>query len=155
MTDVYIGLGTNLGDRERNLSTALSKIREDRGMRIKVVSGVLETEPVDYTDQPFFLNQMVMVETAYEPEKLLALLKNIEQDMGRKESVPKGPRIIDLDIILYGSLVMKTGSLTIPHGEMLRRVFVMDQLLELDPGLVDPVTQKKISEVRYGTEKHK
>ena len=140
MSRVFIGLGSNLGDREANLQTALGMIAAAEGLTLKQVSSVLETEPVDYLDQPFFLNSMAVVETDLSPDELLKTLKDIELKMGRQKTIPKGPRVIDLDIILYGDLVLKSENLVIPHPERFNRFFIVRHLNELDPKLRDPVS---------------
>jgi 2-amino-4-hydroxy-6-hydroxymethyldihydropteridine diphosphokinase len=146
MPDIYIGLGTNIGRREENLLKAIEKLGSIDEIEITGRSSVMETEPVDYLDQPSFLNQVVRISTTLEPGRLLDLLKGIEADMGRESSIPKGPRVIDLDILLYEERVIKTETLTIPHPEIINRSFVLKHLLELDPDLVDPATAIKYRE---------
>ncbi len=146
MPEVYIGIGTNIGHREKNLLDAMERLGGINKIEITGKSSVMETEPVDYLDQPFFLNQVVKISTTLEPGPLLDLLKGIESDMGRESSVPKGPRIIDLDILLYDDRIIKSEKLTIPHPEIVNRSFVLEHLLELDPDLVDPVTALKYRE---------
>jgi 2-amino-4-hydroxy-6-hydroxymethyldihydropteridine diphosphokinase len=146
MPGVYIGLGTNIGPREDNLHTAIEKLGSIDEIEITGKSSVMETEPVDYLDQPSFLNQVVRINTTLEPGRLLDLLKSIEADMGRESSVPKGPRVIDLDILLYDDRVIKSAKLTIPHPEIVNRSFVLEHLLELDPDLADPATALKYRE---------
>ncbi len=110
---------------------------------------VEETKPVDVFDQPDFINQVVLLETDIAPHGLLKILRGIESDMGRVRDVPKGPRVIDLDVLLYGSEIIDTGDLKIPHPEIVRRLFVLKHLLEMSPGLKDPVTGTPYREVYY------
>jgi 2-amino-4-hydroxy-6-hydroxymethyldihydropteridine diphosphokinase len=140
MPRAFIGLGTNMGDRGANLERAGRLVSRISGVSILARSSVLETEPVDYLDQPAFLNRMLMIETALAPHELLDALLNIENEMGRKRLVAKGPRVIDLDIILYDDLVLSDERLTVPHPRRLERPFIVRHLAELDPSLKDPVT---------------
>jgi 2-amino-4-hydroxy-6-hydroxymethyldihydropteridine diphosphokinase len=143
MAIAYIGLGSNLGDRAENLKNAIKEISSLPRVAVFRKSTVTETEPVDYRDQPRFLNQVIIIETALAPLDLLAALKNTEQELGREKSIPKGPRSIDLDILLYDDMILETEELTIPHPEITNRRFVIDHLVELNPGLTDPRTRKK------------
>lgn len=147
MAPVYIGIGSNLGDRAANLERAKREILGIPGVAITGESSVEETEPVDYLDQPMFLNQVVLIETDIDPLTLLGLLEDIETAMGRERNVDKGPRAIDLDILLYGRRIVASERLTIPHHAITRRPFVMRHLLEIDPLLADPVTRKPYREV--------
>ena len=139
MYRAFIGLGSNLGGRDTNLQTALNLIAAAGGLVIRQVSSTLETAPVDYFEQPYFLNRMAVVETSLSPEELLKTLQEIELKMGRQKNIPKGPRLIDLDIILYGDLVFESENLVIPHPERFNRFFIIRHLAELDPNLRDPV----------------
>jgi 2-amino-4-hydroxy-6-hydroxymethyldihydropteridine diphosphokinase len=143
MAIAYIGLGSNLGDREANLRNAATRMASLPGVSVFKKSSISETVPVDYLDQPRFLNQVIIIETTLSPPDLLAALKRCEAEMGREKSVPKGPRSIDLDILLYDNLILSTEELSIPHPEIKNRPFVMDHLTELHPGLIDPLTGKK------------
>ncbi len=142
MARVFIALGTNLGEREDNLAGAITYLQNSGGLEVAAKSTVLETAPVDYFDQPDFFNQMLIVETELPPRDLLRLLKGIEARMGRKKTIPKGPRLIDLDIILYDDCIMESEDLTIPHPRRLERDFIVKHLVELDPELRDPVEGK-------------
>lgn len=139
MARVFIGLGSNLGDREKNLSEAVRRLASP-GITIVKQSSILETDPVDYLDQPRFLNTIVIVETNLEPRELLARAQEIEIELGRRKTVPKGPRTIDLDILLYDDIILQSPDLTIPHPEIKNRKFIIRHLVELDPGLTDPIT---------------
>ena len=149
MAEVYIGLGSNLSDRQGNLKRALELLTRACGADIIAASSILETEPVDFTEQPMFLNQVLLIRTDMGPEELLGSLQAIEDKMGRIRTVDKGTRVIDLDILLYNSMVMESEDLTIPHPEIRNRNFVLDHLIEINPDLRDPVTGEKYREVRY------
>ena len=134
---VYLSVGSNLLDREKNLRGAITAL-EQAGARIKKVSSLYETEPVDYLEQPWFLNCVVEAETELEPQLLLKALQTIENNMGRQKLIPKGPRLIDIDILLYGDDTVDTPELHIPHPRMLSRRFVLEPLAEIAPGLRHP-----------------
>jgi len=133
---VYIALGSNLGDRAINLSLARKLTAEF--IADMQCSSVYETPPWGVLDQPQFLNQVIKGYTSLTPLRLLESLKAIEHDMGREETVRFGPRIIDLDILLYGEQVINYRRLQVPHPRMLERAFVLVPLAELSPGLVIP-----------------
>jgi len=143
---VYLSLGSNIGDRELHLRTALEQI-ESPNLHILRISPIYETEPVDYADQRWFLNQVVEAETALFPFQLLAQTQKIERALGRVRTVPKGPRTIDIDILLYGKAVMHTPSLEIPHPAMAKRRFVLTPLADLAPNLRHPVTQLTVRQM--------
>ncbi len=148
MTDTvtaYLGLGSNLGNREDNLDMAL-KLLSQR-MKVGRVSSIYDTEPVGNTDQPRFLNIACEVFTHLAPEGLLALAKGIEGKMGRRGKSGE-PRTIDIDILLYGDTVMETPDLVIPHPGMTERSFVLVPLAEVAPDLVHPVSGKTIAEMK-------
>jgi 2-amino-4-hydroxy-6-hydroxymethyldihydropteridine diphosphokinase len=147
MAIAYIGLGSNLGDRADNLDKAIRRLASRSPVTILERSSILETEPVDYLDQPRFLNQIIKIETGLYPRDLLQALKHAEADLGRKKSLPKGPRSIDLDILLYDDLVLDTPDLVIPHPEIKNRKFILQHLVELDQELVDPVTGIKFRDL--------
>ena len=135
----YLGLGSNVGDREAHLRGAVESLRE-HGVSVESVSSIYETEPVgEIADQPDFLNAAVRVRTALEPEALLDLSKAIEAEHGRVFGGPRhGPRPIDIDLLLLGEIEMSTERLTLPHPEITSRRFVLLPLLELDPELQLP-----------------
>ena len=139
MHNAYIGLGTNLGNLQKNLKKAKILIME-RKIEIKKESSILETKPVDFLDQPDFLNQIIEIETGYSPKELLDILKDIEKKMKRKKTIPKGPRIIDLDILLYDDIIFMSKDLIIPHSEIKNRKFILTHLIELNSGLRDPLS---------------
>jgi len=129
-TVAYLGLGTNLGNRRRNLSAARRRLRQ-KGARIVRQSSVIETEPWGDADQPRFLNQVVEVEWAGTPRRLLAAAKEVEREGGRKPTRRWGPRVIDVDILLFGDELVSDGDLQIPHPGIKDRQFVQESLREL------------------------
>ena len=142
-----IALGSNLGDREGNLREAVRRMGALG--RVAAVSGFYDTEPVGYLDQPRFLNAAVLLETKLEPLELLHGLLGVEQEMGRDRAnaPPKGPRVIDLDLLLYGELVMQSAELTVPHPAMHERAFVLAPLAEIAVGMLHPVLHRSIGEL--------
>ncbi|HTU13620.1 MAG TPA: 2-amino-4-hydroxy-6-hydroxymethyldihydropteridine diphosphokinase [Solirubrobacterales bacterium] len=136
---VYLGLGSNIGDRFEHLNRAIASIGS-AGIEIEAVSSAYETEPVgEILDQPDFLNAAIRVRTTLEPEDLLDRLKEIEADLGRRLGVPRhSPRIIDIDLLLYGDAEYESDRLRLPHREVTSRRFVLVPLLELDPDLSTP-----------------
>jgi len=143
MTEIaYLSLGSNLGNREQSLEEAVS--RASALGRVVAVSSFYETEPVEVTDQPWFLNCVLALETTAEPAQLMRELLRIEHEMGRQRFVKKGPRSIDIDILLFADAVVNTPDLTIPHPEMTRRRFVLEPLAEIAPELLHPVSQKTV-----------
>lgn len=147
MARVFIGLGSNLGDRDGNLRRAREAMIASGQLRIIRESGILETDPLEFTAQPRFLNQVVAAETTLGPHALLSLLKTIERELGRTPGIPKGPRLIDLDILLYDDLVLQAPDLTIPHAAVTRRPFLIEHLVELEPDCADPVTGRPYREL--------
>ena len=135
----YIGLGSNVGDRDAELAAAVRGLR-DRGVDVEAVSSLYETEPVgEVLDQPDFLNAVARVRTDLGPEDLLQVCKAIEAERGRDFSAPRhSPRPVDLDLLLLGDAEVKTDRLTLPHPEVTSRRFVLTPLLELDPELALP-----------------
>jgi len=146
LKQVYLGLGTNIGDRQSNLARALKLLGER--LKIEKVSSIYETEPVGYADQPQFLNTVCLVKTNIGPLQLLSLVKGIEANMGRDAGFPNGPRIIDIDIILYSDMSMIDPELTIPHPRMNERAFVLIPLMEIaSADLVHPFTRERLCDV--------
>lgn len=134
---IYLSLGSNVGDRLANLRAAIAAL-DPAGIRVKRVSSTYQTEPVDYLAQSWFLNLVVEAETTLEPLALLHALRAIESQMGSKKEFPKGPRLIDLDILLYDSQTIATAELQIPHPRLHLRRFVLIPLAEIAPGLTHP-----------------
>lgn len=137
MPTVYLSLGSNIGNREANLSAAIAALPL-ASIQVKLVSSIYETEPVDFLDQPSFLNCVVEAETNLRPHALLQSLRAIESQLGSKKEFAKGPRKLDLDILLYNSQAITTPDLQIPHPRMLQRRFVLTPLAEIAPNLKHP-----------------
>jgi 2-amino-4-hydroxy-6-hydroxymethyldihydropteridine diphosphokinase len=134
---VYLALGSNVGEREHNIREAVRRLASS-GIETTKKSSIYETEPVDYLDQPWFLNAVVEGRTALAPQQLLAKLRDIESQMGSKKPFAKGPRLIDLDILLYDDLTIEAPNLQVPHPRMLQRNFVLIPLVEIAPALRHP-----------------
>lgn len=149
MKKIYLGLGSNLGDRREHLRRAIALL-EDPDLRVTHASSIYETEPRDMLQQPWFLNQVIEAETTLFPRQLLARAKKIERELGRTRTVAKGPRVIDIDILLYGDSMVHTEELEIPHPRMAERRFVLEPLNELGPELRHPGTKKTIREMLSG-----
>ena len=145
MSIVYLGLGTNLGDRKQNINKAIGAI--SLKMSISKQSSLYETTAWGYTDQPDFLNQVIQVETNLSPLRLLNFLKKTEVELGRVENFRYGPRLIDIDILFYDDLIKTTSRLQIPHPRIPERAFVLVPLNEIAPGFVHPVLKKTIAEL--------
>jgi 2-amino-4-hydroxy-6-hydroxymethyldihydropteridine diphosphokinase len=134
---VFLSLGSNVGDREKNLRAAIAALPEV-GMQVKKVSSIYETEPVDLLEQPWFLNCVVEGDTVVAPQALLRELRALEKRMGSKKLVARGPRLIDLDILLYGQQTIDSPELQVPHPRMHLRRFVLAPLAEIAPDLMHP-----------------
>ena len=143
----YIGLGANIGDRKENLDRAIALLKNTPGIRVTAISDYINTSPVGYVDQPDFLNAVAELETELSPHEMLKVCNNIEQELKRKRIIHWGPRTIDLDILLYGNLVLQDEVLTIPHPRMHEREFVMKPLNEIAPEAFHPIQNRKISEL--------
>ncbi len=139
---VYIALGTNLGNREENLREALGKL--EKTVQIQKKSSILETDPEGYENQGKFLNMVISAQTTLNPQKLLEKILNIESEMGRKREIKNGPRIIDLDILLYKDRIINDPNLKIPHPIMHKRKFVLEPLKEIAPEEEHPQLKKTI-----------
>src|ERR1700686_3621758 len=147
---IYLSLGSNLGDRAANLERAI-KALPAAGVRVLRRSSLYETEPVDFLDQPWFLNCVVEAETLLPPEQLLPILQGIERQMGSRKLVARGPRIVDLDVLFYGEDVIRTPEMEIPHPRMAERRFVLVPLAELAPAIRHPVLLATIAELLAAT----
>lgn len=141
----YLSLGSNVGDRERHLLDAIARL-ESKG-RIVSVSSFYETEPVEFTDQAWFLNCAVALETTETPEHLMAAILDFEQQIGRQRVQRKGPRIIDIDILLFGDTILDSTAVTVPHPGMHERRFVLEPLAEIAPEARHPLLKKPIQEL--------
>ncbi|HEX5227976.1 MAG TPA: 2-amino-4-hydroxy-6-hydroxymethyldihydropteridine diphosphokinase [Bryobacteraceae bacterium] len=146
MKTAYLGLGSNLGDREANLREAVQRL-EAGDVRLTRRSSLYEAAPRDVLDQPAFLNAVIEIETELFPMQLLARAQTVERDMGRQRVTPKGPRNIDVDILFYGRVVIATPELEVPHPRIAERRFVLEPLAEIAPELRHPVTGKTAREM--------
>lgn len=147
--DVHIGLGANLGDRVGAIFESLDRIDRHPDVDVIRVSTLLESEPVDVLEQPAFVNAAAAVRTSCEPSEFLAILLGIELQMGRIRdgAIPRGPRPIDLDVLLWADEVIDQPGLTVPHPRMHSRTFVLLPLVEIAPAAVHPVLQQSITEL--------
>ncbi|MFZ1140696.1 MAG: 2-amino-4-hydroxy-6-hydroxymethyldihydropteridine diphosphokinase [Candidatus Sulfotelmatobacter sp.] len=142
---VYLSLGSNVGDREIHLRDAIARLQTDG--RVVSVSSFYETEPVEFTDQAWFLNCAVVLETTETPEQVMEAILKIEHEMGRQRIQKKGPRIIDIDILLFSDKIIDSSELTVPHPAMQARRFVLQPLAEIAPAVRHPVLKKTIREL--------
>ncbi|MFT3892370.1 MAG: 2-amino-4-hydroxy-6-hydroxymethyldihydropteridine diphosphokinase [Anaerolineales bacterium] len=142
---VYLALGSNMDDRLANLKQAIASLPPQ--MTVKKKSKVYETPPWGYTDQPKFLNQVLMVTTYLDPEPLLRHIKRLEVALGRKASFRNGPRLIDIDILFYDDLTLETPDLILPHPRLHERGFVLLPMMEIAPDLVHPLKNKSIRQM--------
>ncbi len=143
--NAYLSLGSNLGDREANLRDAITRLGPLG--KVTAVSSFYETEPVDFLDQPWFLNCVVRLETDLPPQTLLQRLLEIERSLGRERLQPKGPRLIDIDILLFGNELIHEPGLTIPHPALHQRRFVLEPLAEIAPDVMHPTLKKTAGEL--------
>lgn len=143
----YLSLGSNLGNRRAYLQQAVEKLNSLAELEVTAISSILETEPYGNTDQGMFLNQVVEIETSLSAEGLLDCCSNIEKHLHRERIVRWGPRTIDIDILLYGAMVINEPELSIPHNDMENRVFVLQPLAEIAGEVIHPVSGKSIDEL--------
>jgi 2-amino-4-hydroxy-6-hydroxymethyldihydropteridine diphosphokinase len=157
MKRVYLSLGSNVGEREESLERAANALQYS-GVRITARSSVYETEPQDFVQQPWFLNLALECETRYFPLQLLGVIERIERDLGRERGpgvIRRGPRVIDIDVLLFGDAVITTPRLTVPHPRMLERRFVLEPLLEIAPNLRYPGTRELLRKYLRNLEEQK
>jgi 2-amino-4-hydroxy-6-hydroxymethyldihydropteridine diphosphokinase len=143
---VYLSLGSNVGDREAQLRAAQARLSAVG--RVVVASSFYETEPVEFTEQPWFLNFVLALETSNTPQQLMTAILRIEEEMGRRRTQKKGPRSIDIDILLFDDIIMDSTNLTIPHPALQQRRFVLEPMAEIAPEVVHPSLKKTIRELR-------
>ncbi|MBF0228801.1 MAG: 2-amino-4-hydroxy-6-hydroxymethyldihydropteridine diphosphokinase [Desulfamplus sp.] len=137
---VFISIGSNMGDKYANCIMGIEHIKKLNETEVLEIANFYKTEPVDYKDQDWFINSVLKIKTTLEPEILMANLKNIEQQLGQYEKkVRFGPRILDLDIIFYGDMVINRDNLTIPHPRMDKRCFVLKPLCDIAPQIIHPI----------------
>jgi 2-amino-4-hydroxy-6-hydroxymethyldihydropteridine diphosphokinase len=141
----YLGLGSNVGDREEHLRAAIERLRAV--MSVLRISPVYETDPVEFTEQRRFLNLVVEAETELFPMQLLTRTARVERELGRVRAIANGPRTIDIDILLYGKAIVRSGRLEIPHPRMAERRFVLAPLADLAPELRHPVSRRTVREM--------
>jgi 2-amino-4-hydroxy-6-hydroxymethyldihydropteridine diphosphokinase len=147
---VYLGLGSNVGEREEMLQAALDRLHS-RELRIERISSVYETEPQGRRNQRWFLNLAAEARTDLFPRQLLGRIAKIERELGRRRMLANGPRTIDIDILFFGGFVVDTPELTIPHPRIAERRFVLAPMVELAPDLRDPVTRRTMRELLAAT----
>ena len=145
--EVFLGLGSNVGDRQGHIDQAVDRLDTGHQIRVDLISSIIKTNPIGWTDQPQFLNGVVKIETALSPFELLQTIKRIEIQIGRKKRRRWGPREIDLDILIYGDLVLGHPQLTIPHPEMIHRRFVLEPFSEIQPDFVHPTQNRTIRQL--------
>jgi 2-amino-4-hydroxy-6-hydroxymethyldihydropteridine diphosphokinase len=142
----YLSLGSNVGDRESNIQKAIEKL-EAPDLHVLRTAPLYETEPVDVRDQPWFINTVLEIGTTLFPRQLLSRTQKIERELGRTRRVKKGPRTIDIDVILFGHFQISSPDLTIPHPRFQERRFVLAPLSDLDPNLRHPATKETVREM--------
>ncbi|AJC96942.1 2-amino-4-hydroxy-6-hydroxymethyldihydropteridine diphosphokinase [Staphylococcus hyicus] len=144
MIDVYLGLGSNIGDREQQLQSAVERLDQVTGIHVQHMSSMYETKPVGYVEQPDFLNVCLHIKTTLSPEALLHQCLRIEKELHRVREVRWGPRTIDIDVLLYGDEIIESEQLIVPHPRMTARAFVMIPLNEIAAHVIEPRSKKTI-----------
>ena len=151
MHKAYLSLGSNIGDRAANIGRAIAELGK-RGLRITRKSSLYETEPVEFVDQPWFLNSAIEVKTDLQAAELLNVVLDVEQAMRRERRVPKGPRVIDVDILLFDDDVIHMAELDVPHPRIAQRLFVLIPMNEIAPEAVHPVLKKTMAQLLAETD---
>ena len=147
MPRVFLGLGSNIGDKEDYINKALAFISES--YTVKKTSHLYLTEPVGNIKQDWFLNCALEIQTDVDPKKLLSSVKSIERKLGRTKTVKNGPRVIDIDILFYGDYIIKTKNLVIPHPSIQERLFVLQPMMDINPDLIHPVLKRSIHDLYH------
>lgn len=149
----YLSLGTNMGDKKKNLLEAIEKIGKLENTKVTSQSTILETEPFGYTEQDMFLNACIEIKTLFTPQELLEKLLNIELEMGRVRTIKWGPRIIDIDILFFDDEIIQNKNLAVPHPWISERMFVLEPLCEIAPNLIHPLERKPVTTLKRILEK--
>ena len=152
---VYIGFGSNIGDRLTHIQNAIDALSKTEGITLQKISSIYQTDPVGYETQAQFLNGVAAIQIDLPPLSLLHTLKDIETSVGRQHRIRWGPREIDLDILMYGDLCLQTEKLVIPHPEMHRRRFVLAPLAEIAPDFVHPILKESVQTLLEGLDDDK
>ncbi len=147
MHDAFLGIGSNVGDKEQNIAKAISLVSRMERTVIEKSSSLYKTEPVGYSDQDWFVNAVIRIKTPMNPNELLTALLAIEQELGRQRGRKWGPRIIDLDILFYDGLILEEDGLTLPHPHLHDRAFVLKPICEIAPDFMHPVLQRSLSAI--------
>lgn len=150
---VYLSLGTNMGDKKKNLLEAIERIGKLENTKVTAQSTILETEPFGYTEQDMFLNACIEIKTLFTPQELLEKLLNIELEMGRVRTIKWGPRIIDIDILFFDDEIIQDKNLAVPHPWISERMFVLEPLCEIAPNLIHPLERKPVATLKRILEK--
>lgn len=143
----FLGLGSNLGNRKNTILLAMEKLQNHPQIDILKKSSIIETKPYGNKNQPNFLNCVIKIETQLNPEHLLKVCNNIENDLGRVRAEKWGPRTIDIDILFIDDMIINTKNLTVPHSEVHLRKFVLDSLVEIEPDFIHPILKKTLKEI--------
>ncbi len=151
----YIALGSNIGDKEYNIKTAIEKLKEFKEIKVKKISNIIETEPWGYENQDSFKNAAIEIETFLNPKELMSILLDIEKDMKRERVIRWGPRTIDLDIIFFDDYITSDDYITIPHPRMEEREFVLGPLNEIAPNFIHPLSKKRVFKMLEEIKKNK
>lgn len=147
MVKAYLGLGSNIGNRELQLNEAIKILHAYQGIQVTQVSHIYETEPVGYTNQPKFLNLCIKIETELNPQSLLKCCLATEQQLHRKREIRWGPRTLDVDILLFGDQIIEQDNLSVPHPRMKERSFVLIPLNDIATNQIEPISNKSIGQL--------